>query len=145
MHLLKYLAARNLIVVGGLGALIIGESALAATREEVSAAPAISGDPLYTAQSLRDPMKSLLPQHEEMLRPARDDDGKNAKKLAKTPMPVLELQGVLWGGPKPSAIINSEVYGVGEAVKGVIIKSVDRTGVKVEFQGQVLTLTPKGG
>jgi len=88
----------------------------------------------YTAQGLRDPLMSLLPKA-----PAREVKVSAApKETVKPPVPPprLTVRGLLWGGPEPEAIINDEVYRVGETVGGAKILSIDRTGITIEHQGK---------
>lgn len=105
---------------------------------EAATAPAA-----YTAQTLRDPFKSLLPENA----PAA---GANGQTLAvgpnqipvKGPAPALRIQGLLWGGVKPQAIINNRVYGIDEQIEGAKIVSIDRHGVMVDYLGARLFYTP---
>jgi hypothetical protein len=117
----------------------IQEHRMRMTPREPDTAPAVAPTasvraPAYTAGELRDPMKSLLPH------PQREIQRGSASKAeeptpAKPLPPSLSVNGILWGGPKPQAIINNEVYGVGDAVGGVTILSIDQGGVTVEYQG----------
>lgn len=89
----------------------------------------------YTASDLRDPMKSVLPEL-----PTPDTGGGEAFAQAEVkspavPPPSLTVRGVLWGGPEPQAIINDEVYRVGDSVEGARILSIDANGVTIEHQG----------
>ena len=93
--------------------------------------------PLYTAQSLRDPMKSLLPDPQA---PPPLPPSSPSSPTKEIPFPALAIQGLLWGGPTPSVIINNEVYTIGQSVQGVMIKTISREGVTVEFQGHVRQL-----
>ena len=95
----------------------------------------ISGAPMYTAGDRRDPMESWLPEEQPVA--AQPNPGSApARATAPPPMPQLQVQGTLWGGPHPSVIINHEVYGIGDSVQGVTIKDVTRDGLTVEFQGR---------
>ena len=101
------------------------------------------GTPSYTAHALRDPLKSLLPEapsrpKELLQEPLNDQIATDTPALAPPP---LTVQGVLWGGPRPSAIINGEVYGVGATVDGATITSIGRNGVEVDFGGNKIHLT----
>ncbi len=49
--------------------------------------------------------------------------------------PNLKLQGVLWDGDKPQAIINNEVVGIGSAVQGSTITAIRKSMVEVSFNG----------
>lgn len=102
-----------------------------------AAAPASA----YTAQELRDPMKSLLPAP-----PAPDvaDAGETVGALVETPEPALPpvaLQGLWWGVPQPKAIIDGKLYRVGDELHGGKITAITRDGVLVELGGQRFQLS----
>jgi len=63
-----------------------------------------------------------------------------APKVEPTRQPVvwpsLTLTGVMGRGNRGSAIINGEVVGVGEVVKGVKIAGIGDQGVHLEYQGE---------
>ena len=99
-------------------------------REEPIAAPA------YTAQGLRDPFKSWLPDAPS------SQSGESPKSVMVVPKaqlptapPELLIQGLMWGGPEPKAIIHGNVFGVGERVEGATILAIDHRGVTIEYQG----------
>ena len=56
--------------------------------------------------------------------------------LPKAALPPLRVQGIIWGGDKPSAIINDTVVEVGDTVNGVVVKSIQKGGINVAFQGE---------
>ena len=95
-----------------------------------------STTPAYTAQDLRDPLKSLLPEA-----PAPESQTAAVKAEKKeavppaTPPPNLTVRGVLWGGREPQAIINDEVYRIGDTIEGAKILSIDPAGVTIEHNG----------
>ncbi len=94
----------------------------------------------YKAQDLRDPLQSLLPEPE----PQKAQGGyKDRVAQAGPPSPpVLHVQGLLWGGSKPKAIIDGEVYDVGDVVKGAKIVAIVQGGVTVEHEGKSLFYAP---
>lgn len=97
----------------------------------------------YTAQELRNPLKSLLPA--EPVHAQLQSGGSSqrpAQPPAPPPPPALRLQGLLWGGIEPQAIINDHVYRVGELVAGAKILAIDRRGVTVEHLGASLVYAP---
>lgn len=53
--------------------------------------------------------------------------------------PSVNIEGVLWGTDKPLAIIDGEVYGVGEKLKDVDaeIDKIEKNKVFILYQGQV--------
>jgi len=103
-----------------------------------------SVEPLYTASALRDPLQSLLPSEEAVAMPTTTDA--TVMPMAQAPQlpPVVALQGVFWGGAVPTAIINGEVYGIGDAVSGATIRAIDRRGIELEFQGATYRMTMQG-
>ena len=102
-------------------------------------------EPTYTAYELRDPLRSLLPREPEPERevdipidPSMASGGESSPRA----LPNLVVQGVWWGGGEPKAIINDEVYGVGDTVAGATVTAIDGTGVSIDFSGETLHLAP---
>ena len=114
----------------------------AASAREVPPAPAA-----YTAHTLRDPLKSLLPERPQ---PVKGEPGmagattgvRPPVQTAELPPPDLHVEGLIWGGPRPTAIIDGEVYGVNDVVKGAKILGIDRRGVTVECGGKSVLYPP---
>lgn len=99
------------------------------------------GQPRYLASSLRDPFRSLLPA-DEVLLPAPSPVVVNKPSAQEEGvMPVLALQGILWGATMPMAIIDNEVYTVGDVVQGATITRIGRFGVTLELEGRTMQLT----
>ena len=107
--------------------------------ERVADAP---GPAAYTAHDLRDPLKSLLPEVPSSP-PVRHEPPSATQTLTHAALPTLHLQGLLWGGPEPKAIIDDDVYGLGDTVQGATIKAIDRQGVTLEAAGMTYTLRTK--
>lgn len=98
----------------------------------------------YTASDLRDPLQSLLPEPRTP-DATRPQESPAVSARAPSLLPSLRLEGVVWGGAVPQAIIGQGVYGVGAAVEGATIKSIGREGITVEFQGQTMHVAvPQG-
>jgi len=100
--------------------------------EDVAEAPIA-----YTAQEMRDPFTSLLPASAPASR-------KHAPKPVvvedvETPAPDLLIQGLMWGGTQPKAIIYGKVYGLGEEVQGVKIIAIDQRGVTIDHHGSSIS------
>jgi len=98
----------------------------------------------YTAFDLRDPLQSLLPEPRGP-EAARPQESRTVSARAPSLPPSLRLEGVVWGGAVPQAIIGQGVYGVGDAVEGATIKSIGRDGITVEFQGQTMHVAVQQG
>ncbi len=89
----------------------------------------------YKAQELRDPFKGYE---------AKQDS--KGKTTTVSQLPPLSVQGVVWGGQTPQAIINGSVVTPGETISGVKVISIDKYGVKVLFEGRPYeVLSPAGG
>ena len=128
-------------IVGLLSVLWAAASLAAAPdpKEPLRESASAGHDGGYHAESLRDPMKSLLPPPA----PPPVSPQAGAKPAAPVIMPpAATLEGMLWGGSQPRAILNGEVYQVGDFVAGAKIVSIDRNGVTVEVSGTTFELRP---
>ena len=60
-------------------------------------------------------------------------------------LPSLTVQGVIWGGGSPSAIIDGEVVRKGDTLPGgVAILDISGAGIKVLYRGKIFTILPQG-
>ena len=80
---------------------------------------------LYSAESYRNPFESLLPKEESKAL------GLGSQEKVK-PLEVA-IQGVLWGSLTPQAIIDGDVYKVGDKLKSVENASLLRITDNVVF------------
>ena len=96
----------------------------------------------YTAATLRDPLQSQLPGSKKPeVRPSQEGSGHGmASSAGEVRLPTLTIQGLIWGGPKPKAIIDNEVYGVGDVVQGATITEIGREGITLELQGRTIRM-----
>ena len=96
----------------------------------------------YTASDLRDPLKSLLPEDPKSrpVEPVRTADHVTTP-VPMTQLPHLAVQGLWWGSGEARAIINGQIYGVGDRVEGAVITDIGRNGVTVDYEGQTTRLT----
>ena len=103
------------------------------------AAPAQSSRSTYTAGSLRDPFQSLLLSAPKPVTSTTPAPAPVAAPQPVAPtLPSVTVQGVVWGDPPPRAIIDNEVYGVGDTVGGAVITAIGRHGVTVELEGRTM-------
>lgn len=89
----------------------------------------------YTAQDRRDPFwgpTSGQPQ------PGVEPGVPAAQK---NPLPQLTVQGVIWGGNLPQAIINNKVLKVGDTIEGAQVKNIGKEGITVLFEGSEYNLS----
>ena len=90
----------------------------------------------YKASSLRDPFKSEIPRKVEVV------TGTNTAQPVLPPEVLIkrDVQGLIWGGNFPQAIINNKVYKVGDDIGGAQIKAIAKDGVVLSFSGGELKL-----
>jgi len=81
----------------------------------------------YKAEGLKDPF-----QEEEIEAPVPE---------RKRALPSLTIQGIVWGGSFPQAIINNKVVRAGDTIEGVEITDINKNGVTVFFENQKYTLS----
>lgn len=103
--------------------------------------------PTYTAQTLRDPLRSLLPPPPfNPNLPVQPPMTVSAPGLGMGPAEsarplAIVVQGLVWGGAEPRAIIDDEVYGVGDVVNGATITAIAREGITLEQGGRTMAVT----
>lgn len=116
----------------------LAANVVAAKAQEVSNPE----EPFYQAQSLRDPLENQLPKAPEVdIVDAALAQPLPPEPVQQMPMPVFSIQGLLWGGPNPQAIINGKLCRVGGQVDGAVIKAITRDGVELEFGGRTVLLS----
>jgi len=86
----------------------------------------------YTAEGLRDPFKTPFEK-----KPGSQEAG-DPYAGALGPM---KLQGVVWGGKFPQAIINETVLKVGDTIEGAVIVDINKYGVELFMDGKHYTLS----
>lgn len=95
----------------------------------------------YAPQSSRDPFKDFLPAK----RDAQAQEGAiRGQAEAAVQLPTMKLQGVIWEGRMPQAIIDSGVFTVGDKINEAEIKSIGREGVTLLYKGQIFLLPSPG-
>ncbi|PIQ83565.1 MAG: hypothetical protein COV75_06785 [Candidatus Omnitrophica bacterium CG11_big_fil_rev_8_21_14_0_20_63_9] len=91
--------------------------------------------PRYTAHDLRNPFKSVIP--EPPPKPIVEADLVTpVAKPPPPPPPALDIQGLLWGGELPQAIIGHQIYRVGDSIGGMTIIDIDYRGITVDYHGE---------
>ena len=133
-----------------------GTAALpAAQPEALDGGALIPASRSYAAQSFRDPFESRLPAEPTLAGSAATawggspyspaggtPTGNGGPASSFATQPPLRVEGVVWGGPRPKAIINGNVYGVNDVVEGVKIMAIDHRGVAVDRGGQLVYYVP---
>jgi len=88
----------------------------------------------YKATGLRDPFEEPFVKKGEA-------DEKAVAKVFAAPPPVLIVQGLIWGGGIPQAIINDNVVKLGDTIQGAKIINITKDGVIVLFEGMQYNLS----
>ena len=57
------------------------------------------------------------------------------------PLPPLEIQGIVWGGRFPQAIINRKVVKIGDTIGEVRITDISQNGVTAFFENRQYNLS----
>ncbi|MFH0855035.1 MAG: hypothetical protein V1869_00750 [Candidatus Omnitrophota bacterium] len=96
-------------------------SVLYNSSKEEATRPAV----VYLSRGLKDPFKPFVTEK-------KAEDIKNALKEVK-PLPEMKVQGLIWGGVFPQAIINNKVVKVGDSIGEVKITAISAKGVTVLF------------
>lgn len=112
-----------------------------ASAEEAEIDP-IAARPVmeYESAKLRDPFKAYLIKGEPSQAPRENADLANPEfDLSK-----LKVQGIIWGGRAPQAIINDQVLSIGDFIEGAKILSIEKKGITLSFNGAVLDLNAPG-
>ncbi len=71
------------------------------------------------------------------------------KKIEEAPvqkksLPVLKIQGMVWGGNFPQAIINNKIVKIGDKIEDASIVEINKEGVVILFEKQKYSLPSPG-
>jgi len=77
----------------------------------------------YSAESLRDPFKPEIKKADSSA--LEQEQGPSAQS------PALNVQGLIWGGAFPQAIINNRVVREGDEIEGAKVIKIGKDGVSV--------------
>lgn len=83
----------------------------------------------YRAEDFEDPFGTMATTEEP-------GEKKKEVKVEARPLPPLSIQGLIWGGNFPQAIVNEQVVKIGDTINEVRIVDIKKEGLVVSFQGQ---------
>ncbi|MDD5596018.1 MAG: hypothetical protein PHY94_07255 [Candidatus Omnitrophica bacterium] len=110
----------------GISAFIVGTLFAVDNLVEKAKTPALARQKVeYHAEGARDPFKPLKIEVEEV----------TEEETTQT-LPDLKIQGVVWGGSLPQAIINNKVVKVGDTIEKAKIIDINKDGITVLFSGR---------
>ncbi len=89
----------------------------------------------YGAEDSRDPFWDYLPKEET------EKTAKANLKSSEPVLPALKVQGIIWGGNFPQAIINNNVLKIGDTIEGAKIIKIDKAGIMVSYGGREYELS----
>lgn len=102
------------------------------TTEEIIPRPVME----YGSDSLRDPFKKYLVK-DEPKEISQENAGETEPKLD---LDKFKVQGIIWGVKTPQAIINNNVFKIGDLIEGAEILSIEKQGVTLRFNGRIFDL-----
>lgn len=111
------------------GVLIVYSSE--ANTENIFARPQVE----YKSSSLRDPFR------EDILKEGTPESDSQNLVLPPDILPKMDVQGLIWGGNFPQAVINNKVYKVGDTIDGAQIKDIAKDGITLDFSGREVKLS----
>ena len=121
------------VLFGGILFLMPAAFAKGVTVKEVKAKRPVP----YLGRDYRDPTLNPL-----LSKPAQEET--TAVKEVVT-LPPISIQGVVWGGSSPNAIIDGRVVRKGDTLpEGVEILDISGAGIKVLYRGKIFTILPQG-
>ena len=94
----------------------------------------------YKSGALRDPFRPLTEKKENKV--SQEKEGKKVDLIQPgSDLGNLKVQGIIWGGRFPQAIINDRVWTVGDVIEGAEILSIDEKGITLSSGGAAHNLT----
>lgn len=54
--------------------------------------------------------------------------------------PTFSISGIIWNSRRPQAIIDNEVVDIGDVIKDATIKTIKKTGIDIEYEGEIFTI-----
>jgi hypothetical protein len=90
----------------------------------------------YKSEKLRDPFRKYLSESEVGIG-ALIPEEQESKELPSELKESFTIQGVIWGGRFPQAIINNKVVKAGDDVSGARIIEINANNISVLFEDRV--------
>jgi hypothetical protein len=85
----------------------------------------------YTVSNLRDPFEPEPVKEED-----DEEEDKTLLPVPPSPLPYLDIQGIVWGSELPQAIINNKVVKIGDVVEDVRVVDISKKGITVFYNGR---------
>jgi hypothetical protein len=88
----------------------------------------------YTATNFRDPFEAAYPK-KQVKKEVASNEAASAEESAKN-LPDFIVQGLIWGGSMPQAIIDGNVVHIGDTIQEAKVVYIDKEGITVLFYGK---------
>jgi hypothetical protein len=104
----------------------------------------------YSSGDLRDPFRDLLQvaeENEKKKKETQEFDTPASESEQSVPVPSLEkfkVQGIIWGGRFPQAIVNNKMVVIGDTIEGFKVVNIEKKGVTLSFSGKTAILSAPG-
>ncbi len=85
-----------------------------------------------------DPFDDFLPKVKKT--PVRGSGFGSEVQVA--PLPAFNVQGIVWGGAVPQAVIDDQVVKIGDIVQDAEIVEISKDGIKVLYNKRIYKLGP---
>lgn len=94
----------------------------------------------YKSDKLRDPFKEYVKKEEPKEMPQENPD------LIKPELDLnkFKVQGIIWGGAMPQAIINEKVLKIGDLIEDAEILKIEKNGITLSFNREIYNLNAPG-
>ncbi len=90
----------------------------------------------YNTEDLRDPFEIYVEEKKD----GGTSEPEKEEAIPSDP-PALTIQGIIWGGKIPQAIIDGKVVKIDDVIGEAKIIAIDKNGVTVEYKNYKYTLT----
>ena len=98
-------------------------------------------DPLELPIELRTPIKPVKPVIETTLEPVLEEV-KEVEIEKEIVLPTFTIQGMVWGGIKPQALINGQLCEKGDTIRGAEITDINKEGVTFVYKDKKFLFSP---
>ena len=103
----------------------------------------------YTGARYRDPLElpialrpAIRPVVEAALEGEEAIEGQIIEREEEIVLPAFAIQGMVWGGIKPQALINNQLCEKGDIVRGAEITEITKEGVTFVYRDKKFLLSP---
>lgn len=123
IHKMYKIAAMFFILAAAGGNLFAQEQ-----LEEVVSVPTVE----YKAEASRDLFREYKKEKETT---------EAAQEASVKPLPALTVQGIVWGGSMPQAIINNQVLKEGDVIGEIKITKINKNEIEVFYTGRLYVIS----